>query len=168
MKTKWAITTIFILAVVIVSTPAFASRYGDRGRHHFGGNRYRHHYGNHRYKRHFGNHRYRRHFGHNRYYRHPYYFGSGAFFWSPPPPVYIYREYPETIIYRENYIYGSQQSDYLPPRSPSSSTETSCLQPREYTTTMVIEGKTVEAYGTKCLQPDGSWRYGPAQPVPDS
>ncbi len=161
MKTKWTVTAIFILAVVIVSTPAFAGRYGYHYKHHF---------------------------GHHRYYHRPYYsyhgsdvfigtmigFTLGALFWSspPPPPVYIYRAYPKTIVYREKYIYESQRngmrSDAFPTRTRRSSTVTSCLQTREYTTTMVIEGRTVEAYGTRCLQPDGSWRYGPAQPVPDN
>ena len=150
MKTKWAIATIFILAAVFVSTPAFAGRDGYRYNDYFGHDRYKHH------------------FGHHRYYRHPYPFYLGAPFWSPPPPVYIYREYPETIIYRENYVYDWHQSDYPPTRNRSSSKDTSCLQAREYTTTMVIEGKTAEAYGTRCLQPDGSWRYGPAQPVLDN
>ncbi len=150
MKTKWAIATISILAAVFVSTPALAGRDGYRYNDYFGHDRYKHR------------------FGHHRYYRHPYPFYLGAPFWSPPPPVYIYREYPETIIYRENYVYDWHQSDYPPTRNRSSSKDTSCLQAREYTTTMVIEGKTVEAYGTRCLQPDGSWRYGPAQPVLDN
>lgn len=39
----------------------------------------------------------------------------------------------------------------------------SCLQEREYTTTVKVGGRNVEAYGTACLQPDGSWRRGPAE-----
>lgn len=193
MKTKWAITTLFILAVVIVSNPAFANTYGNSSGHYFGNDRYNDHFngdrynhyfggghtkgysGNHRYKHHYGHRRYKHYYRPHRYYRHRYnhnpYPFYGAFFWSPPPPppsVYIYRQYPPTIIYREKYAYDSQQSDYLPAKNSKSSTDTSCLQTREYTATMVIEGETVEAYGTKCLQPDGSWRYGPAQPVPNS
>ncbi len=160
MKTKGTVTIIFILAVIIVSTPAFAGRYGYRYKHRL---------------------------GHHRYYHRPYHsnhgsdvfigtmigFTLGVLFWSPPPPpVYVYREYPKTIVYREKYIYESQRSgmrsDAFPTMTRSSSTDTSCLQTREYTTTMVIEGRTVEAYGTRCLQADGSWRYGPAQPVPDN
>ncbi len=38
-----------------------------------------------------------------------------------------------------------------------------CLQEREYQTRVMVGGKQVEAYGTACLQPDGSWRRGPAQ-----
>jgi hypothetical protein len=38
-----------------------------------------------------------------------------------------------------------------------------CLQQREYQTKIMVGGKQVNGYGTACLQPDGSWRYGPAQ-----
>lgn len=40
-----------------------------------------------------------------------------------------------------------------------------CLQEREYQTTVVVGGKNVPAYGTACLQPDGSWKREPAQLV---
>ena len=33
----------------------------------------------------------------------------------------------------------------------------SCLQEREYQTTVIVGGREVDAYGTACLQPDGSW-----------
>jgi hypothetical protein len=33
-----------------------------------------------------------------------------------------------------------------------------CLQTREYQTEIVIDGQPVPAYGTACLQADGSWR----------
>ncbi|MFQ5355774.1 MAG: hypothetical protein ACE5DY_04660 [Mariprofundaceae bacterium] len=42
----------------------------------------------------------------------------------------------------------------------------SCLQTREYQTRIIIGGRGVEAYGTACLQADGSWKFGPATPVP--
>ena len=38
-----------------------------------------------------------------------------------------------------------------------------CLQQREYQTKIMVGGKQVNGYGTACLQPDGSWRYGTAQ-----
>jgi len=38
-----------------------------------------------------------------------------------------------------------------------------CLQEREYRTKSMVGNKEVDGYGTACLQPDGSWRYGPAQ-----
>jgi hypothetical protein len=37
----------------------------------------------------------------------------------------------------------------------------SCLQEREYQTTVVVGGRKVPAYGTACLQPDGSWSREP-------
>ncbi len=41
----------------------------------------------------------------------------------------------------------------------------SCLQEREYQMTVIVGGKEAQAYGTACLQPDGSWYRGPAQVV---
>lgn len=38
-----------------------------------------------------------------------------------------------------------------------------CLEVREYWTTVTIGGRRVQAYGPACLQPDGSWRRGPAR-----
>ncbi len=38
-----------------------------------------------------------------------------------------------------------------------------CLQEREYQTKVIVGGRTVDAYGTACLQPDGSWSRGPAK-----
>ncbi len=42
----------------------------------------------------------------------------------------------------------------------------SCLQVREYQTTITVGGQSVPAYGQSCLQPDGSWKLGPAIPEP--
>jgi len=44
--------------------------------------------------------------------------------------------------------------------------DNTCLQEREYQTRIMVGGKQVEGYGTACLQPDGSWRYGTAQAMP--
>jgi hypothetical protein len=41
--------------------------------------------------------------------------------------------------------------------------DSSCLQAREYQTTITVGGQREKAYGTACLQPDGSWRQGPPQ-----
>lgn len=38
-----------------------------------------------------------------------------------------------------------------------------CLQEREYQMKVIVGGKEADAYGTACLQPDGSWFRGPAQ-----
>ncbi len=159
MKTKWTIMTIFLLAIVLVGSSALAGGYGYGYKHYYG------HRGHH--SRHY-----------NYYSGGDLFFGTmlgftlGALLVAPPPPrpVYIYRDYPPTRVYREEYV-------YIPPArsihrgSSTAKTGTllrydSCLQTREYTTTIVIEGRTVEAYGTKCLRPDRGWSYGPAQPVP--
>ncbi len=61
------------------------------------------------------------------------------------------------VIYREH---RSPAQRYM--ESPGR-----CLQEREYRTKVVIDGREVDAYGTACLQPDGSWRRGAAKQVPD-
>ena len=68
---------------------------------------------------------------------------------------------------------GSQHEHYAPAAAPpregysrtqyNSTGDGTCLQEREYTNKVIIGGKTVDAYGSACLQPDGSWRYGPAR-----
>ena len=40
-----------------------------------------------------------------------------------------------------------------------------CLQEREYQMKVMVGGKAADAYGTACLQPDGSWYRGPAHLV---
>lgn len=54
------------------------------------------------------------------------------------------------------------QPGYPAPRAAYEVQDT-CLQEREYQTKVIIGGRQVDAYGTACLQPDGSWRRGPAQ-----
>ena len=63
---------------------------------------------------------------------------------SPPPPAYVPAAAPAR------------------PSGPAST----CVMTREYQTQVAVGGKLVEAYGQACLQPDGSWYHGPAQPVP--
>jgi surface antigen len=45
--------------------------------------------------------------------------------------------------------------------------DSDCLQTREYTTTVNIGGRPVQAWGTRCLRPDGTWSYGPFQTAPE-
>jgi hypothetical protein len=60
----------------------------------------------------------------------------------------------------EHRTYGSvPEPDYDPSLPPA--INSSCLQTREYQTTIIVGGKRVPAYGFACLQPDGSWRQGP-------
>ena len=58
--------------------------------------------------------------------------------------------------------YPPPQHTTYPMSSPQYSNNT-CLQEREYQTTVIVGGKNVPAYGTACLQPDGSLRYDPAK-----
>ena len=158
MKTKLTIMTIFLLATLLIGSSALAGGYGYGYRHYNGHNR---HYGNHGY-----------YSGGDLFIGTMLGFTLGALFAAPPPPqpVYIYREYPPTRAYREEYVYipptGNIHREHSSARTNTSLKYDSCLQTREYTTTIVIEGRTVEAYGTKCLRPDGGWSYGSAQPVP--
>jgi hypothetical protein len=60
----------------------------------------------------------------------------------------------------------AQGSYYPPPPPPPQYSPrdhaSSCLQEREYQMKVMVGGKEVDAYGTACLQPDGSWSRGPA------
>ena len=61
---------------------------------------------------------------------------------------------------RNTYSYDRNtysQEVYTPPPAYSGS----CLQEREYQTTVIVGGREVDAYGTACLQPDGSWTRSP-------
>ena len=51
----------------------------------------------------------------------------------------------------------------LPPTLQGSAA--TCLQEREYQMKVIVGGREADAYGTACLQPDGSWSRGPAQLV---
>ena len=44
---------------------------------------------------------------------------------------------------------------------PASYSAPVCLQKREYRTRVMVGGREVDAWGTACLQPDGSWRQQP-------
>ena len=57
------------------------------------------------------------------------------------------------------------QVEVYPAPQYSYGTGSTCLQEREYQTKVIVGGKQVDAYGTACLQPDGSWRRTPAQLV---
>jgi hypothetical protein len=85
--------------------------------------------------------------------RHDYYYAPRVY----RPHRHHYHEYDQPrVVYRE-----------VVPSYRTTTPSSRCLQEREYQTTVVIDGKEVEAYGTACLQPDGSWRRGAAKLVPD-
>ena len=77
------------------------------------------------------------------------------------PPVYYAPPAYDSGYRQNNYVAPSsryQQSSYVAPAADS------CLQTREYQTHINIGGHRVPGYGTACLQADGSWKEGPAQP----
>ena len=68
-----------------------------------------------------------------------------------------------------SYGYDSYPQTYTPQQTETAIYETetrsgsSCLQEREYQSKVIVGGRSVDAYGTACLQPDGSWSRGPAK-----
>jgi hypothetical protein len=74
--------------------------------------------------------------------------GPPAYYYPPPPPVYYY---PPPAYYTPPPAY------YAPPAAQSynEAQEQTC---REYQSTTTIDGRPQRAYGTACLQPDGTWQ----------
>jgi len=68
--------------------------------------------------------------------------------------AYYDQSYPRTRTYDQPI--PAVEYEYRDHRS-------SCLQEREYQTTVIVGGNEVDAYGTACLQPDGSWNRGPVK-----
>lgn len=79
-----------------------------------------------------------------------------------PAPSYGYDRRPA-----EPYRYepAPARSNVVNPLA--SAEDSSCLQTREYQMTVIIGGEEKDAYGTACLQPDGSWLQGPPTVVPE-
>lgn len=79
---------------------------------------------------------------------------------------------PNTVVVREQVVVQPQQvvtgypQPAYNPNLPPAGQGGSCLQTREYQTTVIIGGTPRDAYGTACLQPDGSWLQGPAIAAP--
>ena len=76
---------------------------------------------------------------------------------QPPAPDYGTSVYSPAMSQPQVEVYPAPQYSY--------GTGSTCLQEREYQTKVIVGGKQVDAYGTACLQPDGSWRRSPAQLV---
>ncbi len=82
----------------------------------------------------------------------------------------------ERNSYNDRTVYVQQQPTYVQPTQQQwtqqqrvtqpEKVDTSCLQVREYQTTITVGNQSVPAYGQSCLQPDGSWKLGPAIPEP--
>jgi len=124
-----------------------------------------HYYGKHGYKQPYG-HQY------NRYYPAPHYRRHN----SDDDEKLIYGLLVGGLF---GYVIGNAQQDnypaqqYVPvvpatPPQPAyqySEPASTCLQEREYQMKVIVGGKEAQAYGTACLQPDGSWYRGPAKVV---
>ena len=110
------------------------------------------------------------------------YRGHGHYKHYAPKHGYHYRRYDsdddEKLIYGLlvgglfGYVIGNAQQQpapvYAPPETSYprySAPATTCLQEREYQMKVIVGGKEADAYGTACLQPDGSWFRGPARVV---
>lgn len=94
-------------------------------------------------------------------------------------PAYRHRPYYRDDYYDHGY-HRSTYREYVPVRraprriivtdvvreDPEPAGHT-CRMTREYTTTVEIDGRQREAYGTRCLTADGSWVLGPPKLAPE-
>jgi len=89
-----------------------------------------------------------------------YYYGPS--YYRPRTRVVYVQQPVQTVIQQApSYQYQPQQGGATNYQyQPQQSQDASCLQVREYTTTIEIGGESVPAYGEACLQPDGSWKFG--------
>lgn len=127
--------------VFLVAAPAAADRRHDDGY----GSRHRHH----------GHHD--RHRGHHRGHHRGGVSGLFVFDFSPPPPRRVYAP-PHRVYAKPPVVYQAPPPVVYrapPPVSYQAAPQNYC---REYTMTTMVGGRPVEAYGTACMQPDGSWR----------
>lgn len=73
-----------------------------------------------------------------------------------------------TVYVQQQPTYTQPQQQWTQPQQPvQPQNDPSCLQVREYQTTITVGGQSVPAYGQSCLQADGSWKLGPAIPEPN-
>lgn len=162
----------FIGIVMFAAIMAFAAapseareRHGSHGSSH-GGHGYSSHSSGgyssrgHGYSRHGGGHGFS-----------GYSFFAGAFAGHVATQLY-YRPtwYPQHYYGRTVYVTRPQVTVIRQPatviQTSSAASGISCLQTREYQTTVIVGGQEVDAYGTACLQPDGAWSRGPAKLPP--
>lgn len=142
-----AVAAAMLTAAGFAAAPAAAdSRYGSSGLSIAVGGGYHGHHG-HRYRKP-GRH-------HTKRWRAP----RRVVVISRPPPVYVVR--PPAVVHRPPpVVYAPPTVVYAPPPvavapPPPQVASAYC---REYTETVVVAGQTHSAYGTACMQPDGSWR----------
>lgn len=163
---KLWLKTPVIAAVTAAMLGLSGAVWADGGRHHDGYGRYDKHQYKH-YKQ------YNRHYEPRRHYRSHRHNDSDELFigllmgglvgyaigGAQQADVQRYEAYPPSapppVAYPPQVVYPAPQTGY--------DGNHTCLQEREYQTQVMIGGRQVDAYGTACLQPDGSWRRGPAQ-----
>ncbi len=132
----------------------------------------------------YGNRHYNRHYYNNRpYYNRPYRYGGGYYYRGRHRDhggevalgvltggllFYALTANNRTHYNNNRTIYVREKPVYIqPPAQPRNQyASSSCLQVREYQTTITVGGQNVPAYGQSCLQPDGTWKLGPAIPEP--
>ncbi|MCG8696401.1 MAG: hypothetical protein MI806_34710 [Minwuiales bacterium] len=180
---RWLKTAVVAAGVMVFGMVAAASadagnkhrhhgfHAGYHGKHHWRHRGYRKHYGHwkHRGYRKFYGHRHFHRFGRHRHGLRKYHYGyrrpflGFSYSFHHAPHAYKWRPaYPRrTVVVRERTVVRNT----APVTRPAPQADT-CLQEREYQTTVTVGGQQVDGYGTACLQPDGSWRRGPARAAP--
>jgi len=160
-------------AVLATSMAGATGAWADGGRHNSDRNSYRHQQHSHNYDRHHSHKGYYKNYprgygGHDKHHDDDgeelligllfgglvgYAIGN-----QQAAPDYGASYYPSAGASPQTEVYPIPQYNY-------GSAASTCLQEREYQTKVIVGGKQVDAYGSACLQPDGSWRRGPAQLV---
>ncbi len=176
--------SVFVLGLAAFGLAPASQALADNNKHrkHYIGHAKNYNYNHHNYKRHgYNRPHYNRHSkwrGHYRYnsHRHGGHGGEVALGLLTGGLIF----YALTANQRNNYydrgydrkVYVQQQPVYVQPQQqwtgsrPAQPQDSSCLQVREYQTTITVGGQSVPAYGQSCLQQDGSWKLGPAIPEP--
>jgi hypothetical protein len=173
-----------IAAMLALSIAGSGSAWADK---HNGHQNYGHGKGGHQNYGHGKGGHYNKHYSYNKYnkkygnyyykggYKYPYYRGYGNYYYNydndnnSDENLLIGLLVGGLVGYAIN---GAHSESYPPPPPPQqpviiqgSGAPATCLQEREYQMKVIVGGRQVDAYGTACLQPDGSWTRGPAQVV---
>ncbi|MCF8475186.1 MAG: hypothetical protein K9G26_10865 [Emcibacter sp.] len=184
-------TAIFTLSIAAFGLIPVAQSVAEQ-RHN--NNRYDQHrnYNNHNgrgnqryYNRHYNKHNYNRH-NYSRYYgnynNHNHHGGGEVALGLLTGGLLFYaltanQRSRDTVYVQQQPVYVQQQPVYVQPQGQQWTQQqpvqqqmaqnSSCLQIREYQTTITVGGNMVPAYGQSCLQPDGTWKLGPAIPEPN-
>ena len=122
-------------------------------------------------RNHYSNYRYKQYNRYKHYNRHSYYYKDD----DSDEKLLVGLLVGGLIGYAINDAQDNDRDyDRYPPAQPAPAPQASvytaeargrdtCLQEREYQTRVIVGGREVDAYGTACLQPDGSWTRGPAR-----